>query len=265
MSSGQPKAAVPGDLAGARQQQNQLLQYLLGFGGAPGSPGSNTNSSPINILNRGMGGMSRGGGPNAYIGGQSNPLDRLQQFFGGLGVPQSDLQRQGGDALGAMLRQPTPEQRAMDISMPALESMLQGYGPQFERDIASANQQGGRFGSSNAILRGEALRNLFNMRTQVAGTMGMLGQGAGQANRGLAGQAFGMGQQQAGQADIETQRRLQLLMQLLGVQQQNVYNVPLQQGGGMDWLKQLAGMGVGFAVGGPGGAAAGQQIASSVK
>lgn len=158
-----------------------------------------------------------------------------------------------------MLGAPTPEQRALDISLPQLQAMLTGQGPQFEQDIALANQQGGRFGSANAILRGEALRNLYNLRNQTAGTLGLLSQGAGQANRGLAGQAFGVGQQQAQQMDIETQRRLQILMQLLGVGQQATFNVPVQQGQGI--LQQLMGIAApiaGYALGGPaGGAAAG--------
>lgn len=193
MSAGEPKALVPRDIRGVRQQQ---IGYLLN--------------------------------PNSFL-----------QTLGGLGSPQSPLQMQGADAIGQMLRQPTPEQRALDISLPALQSMLTGGGPQFERDIAMANQQGGRFGSANAILRGEAFRNLYNLRNQVAQTLGLLGQGAGQANRGLAGQAFGIGQQQAGQADIETQRRLQILMQLLGVGQQTAFNVPIQQSPG--FLQQLLG------------------------
>lgn len=146
---------------------------------------------------------------------------------------------QGADAIGQMLRQPTPEQRAFDISLPQLQEMLTGQGPQFERDLSLANQQGGRFGSSNAILRGEAFRNLYNLRNQVAQTLGLLGQGAGGANRALAGQAFGMGQQQAGQADLETQRRLQILMQMLGVGQQTAFNVPIQQSPG--FFQQLLG------------------------
>lgn len=207
MPAGKPSAAVPKDLGFQRGQQIELLNALLGL------------QQPRGYTSR-LGGAVQGG----------NPLDRLQSFFGTLGVPQSGLQRQGADAIGQMLNQPTPEQRALDISLPALQAMLTGQGPQFERDIAMANQQGGRFGSANAIMRGEAFRNLFNLRNQTAGTLGMLAGGAGAANRGLAGQAFGVGQQQAGQADVETQRRLQLLMQLLGVQQQNVFNVPIQPG-----------------------------------
>jgi hypothetical protein len=172
---------------------------------------------------------------------------------------------QGADALGTMLRQSTPEQRAFDISLPQLQAMLTGGGPQFEQDLNLANQQGGRFGSANAILRGEALRNLFNMRTQVAQTLGLLGQGAGQANRGLAGQAFGIGQQQAGQADLETQRRLQILMQLLGVGQQTAFNVPIQAGGGGlgGFVGGLGGLALGSVLG-PLGSAAGSALGSTL-
>lgn len=172
---------------------------------------------------------------------------------------------QGADALGAMLRGPTPEQRALDISLPSLQAMLTGTGPQFEQDLSLANQQGGRFGSANAILRGEAFRNLYNLRNQTAGTLGMLSQAAGGANRGLAGQAFGVGQQQAQQGDIETQRRLQILMQLLGVGQQTAFNVPIQQGGNF-WSSILPILGgvAGGIFGGPAGAAAGAGIGGSI-
>ena len=168
---------------------------------------------------------------------------------------------QGADALGQMLRQPTPEQRALDVSLPALQGMLTGTGPQFERDLSLANQQGGRFGSANAILRGEAFRNLYNLRNQTAGTLGLLSQGAGQANRGLAGQAFGVGQQQAGQADLETQRRLQVLMQLLGVGQQTAFNVPIQQGSpGLGGILGQLGLGALGSFLGPLGTAAGSAL-----
>lgn len=253
MPSGQPKALVPQDLQGLRGQNIQLLQQLLGFPSAPAGRGSSGIADAFRQLQGGR--TSTAAGP---LGG-GDPLARLQSFFGQLGSPQTALQRQGGDAIGAMLGAPTPEQRALDISLPQLQAMLTGQGPQFEQDIALANQQGGRFGSANAILRGEALRNLYNLRNQTAGTLGLLSQGAGQANRGLAGQAFGVGQQQAQQMDIETQRRLQILMQLLGVGQQATFNVPVQQGQGI--LQQLMGIAApiaGYALGGPaGGAAAG--------
>lgn len=256
MSAGSPRAAVPQDLQGARAQQIQLLQYLLGFGGPPGSDtGGGATQRPrtsgLGPIGGNVPGATRGpttgmGGPNNFINQQSNPLDRLQSFFGNLGMPPSALQRQGADALGTMLNQPTPEQRALDIAMPQLQGMLTGTGPQFERDLSIANQQGGRFGSANAILRGEALRNLYNLRTQTAGVLGLLSGNAGTANRGLVEQAFTTGQRQSQQSDVETQRRLQLLMQLLGVQQQNVFNVPLQQNDPLGGLGPLLGLGLGF-------------------
>ena len=76
---------------------------------------------------------------------------------------------------------PSPETKTMDSLMPLLEGMMTGTGPQFERDIAMANTSGGRFSSGNAIMRGEALRNLFNQRGQTAQTMGMLASNAGQS------------------------------------------------------------------------------------
>jgi hypothetical protein len=170
----------------------------------------------------------------------------FMRSVGAFNLPQTPLQMQGADAIGRMLQGVTPEQQAYNTASPWLTQALSGQGPQFEQDLSMANQQGGRFGSANALLRGEALRNLYNMRTQVSQTLGLLGQGAGQANRGLAGQAFGIGQQQAGQADIETQRRLQILLQLLGSGQQSAFNVPIQSGGGIgSFLGGLAGLGLG--------------------
>lgn len=201
---GQPKAAVPGDLAGMRQQQIQLLSQLLGF--------------------------PTGGGKRQAGDVPGNPLDRLQQFFGQLGVPQTDLQRQSAGGISQFLNQPAPEQRALDVAMPGLQEILQGSGgPQFERDISLANQQGGRFGSANAILRGEAHRNLLNQRNQAAQTLGVLSQSAGQGPFARLLGASEVGGQQAAQGDIQTQRVLQLLMNLLGTGQQASFNVPTTQ------------------------------------
>jgi hypothetical protein len=174
----------------------------------------------------------RAGSPNAYIGagGANNPLDRLQSFFGQLGSPPSALQRQTSTGISQFLNQPAPEQRAFDMASGGLQEILSGGGPQFERDLSLANQQGGRFGSANAIMRGEAFRNLFNQRDQAAQTLGMLASSAGQNPFQRLMGGFGVGQQEAGQQDIETQRRLQLLMQLLGVGQQTAFNVPITQG-----------------------------------
>lgn len=153
----------------------------------------------------------------------------ITNFFGPLGVPQSDLQRQSAGDISNLLRQPTPEERTLDITQPILQGMLTGTGPQFERDISLANQQGGRFGSANAILRSEALRNLFNMRNQTAGTLGLLSGQAGESRYNRTVGAYGIGTQQAGQADIGTQRLIQLLQSILGTAQQTAFNLPITQ------------------------------------
>lgn len=200
------------------------------------------------------------------FGGRTGQLGNLLGTLGPMGVPTTGLQRQSLDAFSRMLSQPTPEQRALDISLPALQGMLTGTGPQFEQDIALANAgSGNRFSSANALLRGEALRNLYNLRNQTAGTIGMLGQGAGAANRALAGQGFQVGTAEAGQQDIETQRRLQVLMGLLGAGQQAAFNVPIQApGGGLGGiLGGIGGMALGSVLG-PFGAAVGGNLGNQV-
>ena len=162
-------------------------------------------------------------------GGQGNALSGISGAFGNLGVPQSDLQRQSVGGISQFLNQPSPEMRALNISMPAINEMLTGTGPQFERDIGMANQQGARFGSGNAIMRGEALRNLFNMRNQTMNTLGMLSGQAGKSDfeRLLGG--FDIGKQQAQQGDIGLQRLLQLFGGLTGLRQQMVGGLPITQ------------------------------------
>lgn len=144
-------------------------------------------------------------------------------FFGGGG---------GVNGVSQLLNSPSPEMQAFQTARPILEGMLTGTGPQFERDIAAANSQGGRFGSANAILRGEALRNLFNQRTQTASTLGQL---AGQAGTAQWDRAFAAQSQ-----------RLQLLAGLLGLSGQATLSAPIQQGddGGLtDIMKLIATIG----------------------
>lgn len=149
---------------------------------------------------------------------------RLTNVFGSL-APQG---------ISQFINQPSPEQQAMNTALPALNEILSGnpnQNPQFLQDLSVANQQGGRFGSANAILRGQALTGLFNQRTNAANALGVLGAQAGQ------GQA-----RQAGLMDLETQRRLQLLMSLLGTSQSASFNVPfVQQPSALDTLGQIGG------------------------
>jgi hypothetical protein len=228
---------VPPDLQGLRGQSIGLLQSLLG-GGAGG----------------------------------------LESFFGPMGSPASPLQRQSSGGIQQFLNQPAPEQRAMDISMPALQGILGGapgqgimdaLRPQFDRNLASANQQGGRFGSGNAIMRSRALED-FNLlgaqaaqqgqaqQLQAAQVLGMLGGQAGQNPFSRLMGAHQAGTQDAQQLDLETQRRIQLMAHILGMGQQATMNAPVVQtqaasGGLGGFLGGLGGLLLGGATGGLGG------------
>jgi hypothetical protein len=143
--------------------------------------------------------------PGAFdAGGAGNNF-----FFGG---------GSGVNGISQFLNQPSPEMRTYDTARPILEGMLTGTGPQFEADIGAANSRGGRFGSANAVMRGEALRNLFNQRTQTASTLGAL---AGQAGSSTWDR---LSQQQ--------NQRLQLLAGLLGMSNQATLSLPVENNHG---------------------------------
>lgn len=191
------------------------MQYLLGFNQ---TPGSNANS----VAGR-LGALGPGASANpASWAPSTDPGQRLQNVFGNL-APEGIKQ---------FLNQPTPEQQALNTALPGLQEMLSGgASPQFNQDLALANQQGGRFGSANEILRGQALTGLWNQRNQAANTLGMLSSAAGQ------GQS-----RQAGFMDMETQRRLQLLMSLLGTSQSASFNLPfVTQPSVLDTIGQIGG------------------------
>jgi hypothetical protein len=202
---GQP---IPEDIQGLRKQQIDFLTNILGSGGKG-----------------------------------------LEGFFGQIGSSPTGLQRQATGGISQFLSQPAPEQRAMDISLPALQNILNGkpgqgvidaLQPTFERNLASANQQGGRFGSSNAILRSRALED-FNLlgaqaaqqgqqsQLQAAQVLSLLANSAGQNPFQRLQGAYGIGQADAQQADLETQRRLQIMMALLGSAQGAAFNIPFVQ------------------------------------
>lgn len=273
---GSTSAQVPGDLRGPRAQQIALLNYLLGLGPQPGqgAPAPQQTAGP-NPRNLPPGSSAGGGAPGGGLapgfpyrtgdpvalgtgpGGfqpdfSGNPTQRLESFFGGLGFPTTGLQQQSVDALGNMLRQPAPEQRALDLSLPALQGILGGnpgqgvidaLQPTFERNLASANQTGARFGSANAVLRSRALDDFnllaanaaqqgVNQQISASQALGMLAQAAGQNPFERAQGAFGVGSQLAGQNDVETQRRLQILLQLLGTAQSATLGLPVTQNPG---------------------------------
>ena len=252
------EALVPPDLQGTRQNQIALINWLMGFGPAPGQGGTSGQRvgpgplmGPQGFVNRARG-AAQGGQPNAFIGGQDNARSRFEQFFGPMGVPQSDLQRQSAGGISQFLNQPAPEQRALDIALPGLQEILSGSGgPQFERDIAMANQQGGRFASGNAVLRGEALRHQYNQRDQAANTLGLLSQAAGQNPFSRLMGAGQFGTTLAQQGDVGTQRLLQFIQWIMSQGQGAAFNVPIQQQpSGWDNFLSAAGTVVPFVGGG---------------
>ena len=222
---------------------------------------------------------------------QGRSGDILQQllggntsFYGNLGSPTSPLQRQSTDALQHFLNQPAPEQRALDISMPALQNILNGrpgqgvidaLQPSFDRNLASANQQGGRFGSSNAILRSRAVED-FNLlganaaqqgqqtQLQAAQMLAMLSGQAGQNPFSRMLQGAQEGRADAQQMDLETQRRIQLLSQALGGSLSQPWMQTKAASPGLgSFLAQLAGTAIGsFA--GPLGASAGSALGKRI-
>lgn len=249
----QPRALTPPDLVGFRQQQINLLQALLGLGQSQAPP-QTTNQLRLGTW------LGTGGAQRTKSGSGGMPQG-LEAFFGPLspfstggtqpGGAAGPAQRQG-TGVSQFLNQPAPEMQALNTAMPQLQGILSGQiTPEFDRNIAMANQQGGRFGSANAILRGEAMRHLLNQQNQAAQTLALLSQNAGAAQG-----------RQAQFADLEYQRRLQLLMSLLGTAQGAAFNIPIQQpqsGGGFGgFLGGLLGMGLGGFAGAAGSGLAGK-------
>lgn len=207
--SAQYSQPIPGDVKGIRQQQIDLFSKLFS--------------------------------------GQGN--DALSSIFGPMGNPATPLQRQSTNQISQFLTQQAPEQRALEASMPMLQNILNskpGAGimdalqPHFQQNLAMANQEGGRFGSSNAILKGQAV-NDYNLLGAQAAQQGQQTQlQAADAMRLLSGQAgqnpferlmggAGVGMNDANQADQGTQRMMQLMAMLMGGAQQAGFNVPFTQ------------------------------------
>lgn len=265
---GSTKAAVPNDLRGMRGEQIDLLRYLLGFGGTgqPQTAGGGRGTAPSGAPRRGFapGGIDdnplAGGGGIAGSGGGglpdfSDPTGRLQSFFGGLGVPTSDLQRQASGGISEFLKS-NPEQKAYEALNGILgtnpgTSTMNALQPQFERNLSAANSTGPRFGTANAIaktravddynlLSSQALMQGVQQQIQASQVLNMLGDSAFQRLTG----AYGVGQNEAAQADIATQRRLQILLQLLGTAQSATLGLPIQQT--PDFMTRLGNAGMDF-------------------
>lgn len=210
-------------------------------GGAPATPPGTGGFTPSRPSLPGApsapptGGMTPGGTPGTSPGALG-PGQRLEQFFGPLGMPQSPLQQQAVGNISTFLSDAnSPFNRTQQQSFDVLGNILgsnpgqpviDALQPSFQRNLAEANQQGGRFGTSNAVLRSRALDD-FNLLAAQAAQQGV-NQQMQAANLGnilgndqlarLAG-IFGIGGQQAQQNDVETQRRIQLLQSILATSQ----------------------------------------------
>ncbi len=120
----------------------------------------------------------------------------LEKFFGPLTNP---LQTQAGDVF-------------KNIAGDNGANVIAAMEPQFQKNLAYANQSGGRFGSANALMRAGAA-NDFNMLSA------QIGERAQDRRMGAAGFMSALGQQL-------TQNRVGLLNQLLSTGQQATLSQP---------------------------------------
>lgn len=252
------------DMSGAMPQmpQPQMPQTTQWGGQMPVTMGQ---PQPI-LPDINMGGTGGGQVPQQG-GGVMTPQQRLETFYGPLSPQVSPLQQQGSQAFNYLLNNPTPEQRASEITLPQLQQNLSGnastqgainglmglqsgagadvegrlsqigqgpitgtsqmdailqqlggagggfnfsgsglgipelqrlaasnpgqavmdaLNPTFQRNLATANQTGGRFGTSNALLRDRALED-FNLQSANALQRGVDQQITAASNLGQVG------------------------------------------------------------------------------
>ena len=222
--SSPPTAQVPSDLQGARAQQIQLLNYLL-FGNA--QAGNAGGSNPLANQKLGRGAPGSGGVDFSTSG--ADVQNRLESFFGSL----------GGQAPGA----PDPTVNAQNFLNNLLtqkpgQGIIDAAQPGFDRNLALANQEGARFGSNNAILRSRAVDD-FNVLSANAAQQGINQQLAASQGLGV------LANDQFGRTDLATQRRLQILFQLLAQLQGPTLGAPVQAGrSALDNIGQAVGTGL---------------------
>jgi hypothetical protein len=192
-------------------QSNNALQGILG--------GSGFNEA--NQAYRDVGDANYFGKAQNAFGGAQDFFKNLggQNLFGGAEQAARGLQQgnffDGAEGVFNRLENFNPftsAQGALEGQLGANpgQGMLDALRPQFERNLAAANQQGGRFGSANAILRSravddynllgaQALQRGVDQQQNAANILGMIGNSLIGA-RGAAGQGLlGVGQGRVGQ------------------------------------------------------------------
>jgi len=140
--------ALGGQLGGQNPLGQDLQGILRGIAG-------NGNPLPGQAQQSLMGGLN-----TDVLGGGVGDL--LRQLAGGQGGATSGLmslmQGGGGGADTSALQR--------ELSFNPNEQMLSALQPQFQRNLDLANQSGGRFGSANALMRGQAVNDYNLMASQ---------------------------------------------------------------------------------------------------
>lgn len=158
---------------------------------------------------------------------KSDAQNRLETFYGPLGIPSTPLQQQSVGGMQQFLAS-NPYGQAQSALNQILGNPGQAFRPDFERSLAQANQTGGRFGSANAILRSNALNdyNSAALKQQLGAAQGIQGLGAQQSADLTSG--YNMGSAQANQQASGQQQSIALLNQLLGQAQSATLGAPVQ-------------------------------------
>lgn len=188
------------------------------------TPGPGTGAPAKPAPAPGMGPM---GQPNNTGLPKSDAQNRLETFYGPLGIPSTPLQQQSVGGMQQFLAS-NPYGQAQSALNQILGNPGQAFRPDFERSLAAANQTGGRFGSANAILRSNALNeyNSAALKQQLGAAQGIQGLGAQQSADLTSG--YNMGSAQANQNASGQQQSIALLNQLLGQAQSATLGAPVQ-------------------------------------
>jgi len=237
--SGGNLTQLPGIMGGGSGAEG-FLQQLLGKNPAQGVDGLLQGQYEKNLALANQAG-GRFGTANALqrgdVAAQQNVdlANRMQQGVGqqlqGAGLLGQLVQNQRGQMLQASQQQVQNQLNAANSlggfnqqgALAGLQGQLQGAGALGSLGLQDIGQQLGAAGQ----LGQQGLQGQQNI-LQGANTMGNLAGQAGNADRQNITNAFGIGSGLAGQQDIETQRNLGIIMNLLGVGQQASLNQPNQ-------------------------------------
>lgn len=247
-----PQYATPPQMQGTQQNAINYLNAMLGMnpfgGGYPAGSGGGGGSMPGTPMQRGQGeapggyqapgGFNLGGGTGGgfQLPNSQQLLGNIQNVFGNIGVGATPLQQQASGGMQQFLG-----------SNGGLNQALQAYGsilgqqpgaqmnaalmPFEQSALMATNGQGPRFSSGNDIAKTQVGKDYALMAAQNAqqGQAQQL-QAAQQMLQSVPGaysSGYGMGQQQAAQADIQTQRQQAILQSLLQTLMSAGFQMPI--------------------------------------